>query len=314
MSAIGLVLTEFFTDYRRKTLLSALIRLYRKTKILGMPDLRKILFNNPAYQNHVTKINDTDSLFFVSHKYFLAQGFTFKERALAALYHYEQETNRFDEHYHQNVYCENGLILWSKTVDNIVYDIRLMPGNDVLYEGGCSIVFHISGLRVCVLSYSVVPLNIILPELAISAHIKKTNKQSALFVTRKQLTSDYSYQKSFDKIFNRITPAHLCLGALAGIGFPQGYEYFIGISASVHPSLKLEYSKTFDAAYSQFWASLKGQLKSPYGYLVELPIHLTPLDQLDQKARKRAILRRQHIHHVYEETSNVIQRHLLPQL
>lgn len=312
MSAIRLISDEFFADYKKKSSFSALIRLYRKAKILGMPDLLKALFNNAAYQNHVTKIDNTDSLFFLSHKYYLAQGFTFKQRALAALYHYEQETKRFDMYYYQNVYCKNGLILWSKTADNIIFDIRLMPGNDALYEGGCSVVFHVSSVRVCVLSYSVIPLNIILPELAISTNTKKINKQSALFVTRKQLTSDHTYQKSFDKIFNRITPAHLCLGALAGIGLAQGYEYFIGISASVHPSLKPEFSKTFDAAYTQFWASLGGQIKSPYGYLVELPIHLTPLEQLTPNARKRAILRRKHINQVYEEASSVIQKHLLP--
>ena len=58
---------------------------------------------------------------------------TTRQPAMNALFHYEHEVNSFDDAYFKAVYCANGLTLWSLNVDDTVFDIRLMPGNDVLY-------------------------------------------------------------------------------------------------------------------------------------------------------------------------------------
>lgn len=230
-----------------------------------------------------------------------------------ALFHYEHEINNFTQDYFNAVYGKNGLTLWQKKIEDTIFDIRLMPGNDVLYEGGCSLVFHINDERICVVSYSVVEKEIFLPASA-ELNNEKALMQSILFVTRKQLTGDHSYQKVFNKAFDRTTPAHLCLGALTAIALAQGYHSFLGISPEMHPSLKIEYQRNFEVAYTQFWDSLNGQPISPYGYLIELPIQLTALDELDGKARKRAIARRQHTENVYTQAYDIIKKHLISPL
>ncbi len=305
-----LMLSGFFADYKGKSLLVAIIRLLRTSRLLFLPQLRKQLLENTAYQKHTNKIDKNDAIFFLSHQHYLARGLTTRQRVRSALFHYEHELNNFDEDYFKAVYCMDGLTLWSADVEDVVYDIRLMPGNDVLYEGGCSIVFHVNGERICVISYSVVLQEIFLPK-SVGINSEKTRMQSTFFVTRKQLTSDHNYQKSFNKVFDRTTPAHLCFGALTGIVLAQGHHSFIGISPEMHPSFKVGYERNFDVAYTQFWDSLNGQPISPYGYLIDLPMHLTSLDQLDARARKRAIARRQHTDNVYTQAYDVIRKHLM---
>ena len=307
---VMMLLSGFFSDCKKMSIPVGIIRLLRASKLLYMPQLRKQLLKNAAYQKHINKINKDDAIFFLSHQHYLARNLTSRQRAKAALFHYEHEVNSFDEEYFNAVYDKNGLTLWRKKVDDDIFDIRLMPGNDVLYEGGCSLVFHINDGRICVISYSVVEKEIFSPT---SAELINENPpiQSILFVTRKQLTGDHSYQKVFNKAFDRTTPAHLCLGALTAIALAQGYHSFLGISPKMHPSLKIEYQRNFDVAYTQFWDSLNGQAVSPYGHLIELPMQLTALEELDVKARKRAIARRQHIDDVYNQAYEIMRKHLM---
>jgi uncharacterized protein VirK/YbjX len=314
INAITSICMDFIADFKSMTLLVAVARLFRRSKLFLMPQLRKQLLKNAAYQSHIKIIDKNDSIFFLAHRYYLAKGLTSTQRAQTALCHYEHEINSFDEAYYNSVYCEEGLTLWSKNIDDILFDIRLMPGNDVLYEGACSIVFHINGVRVCVVNYTLTPTDVFLLD---KSKLKTDYNfgESILFISRKQSTGDHSYQKDFNRIFDRTTPAHLCFGALTAIALAQGHTKFIGITPEVHPSINDDVAKFFDVAYTQFWESLDGEKLSPYGYLIDLPMALTPLDELDAKTRKRAIARRQHIDNVYVEASIEIRKHLLkPQL
>ena len=71
-------------------------------------------------------------------------------------------------------------------------------------------------------------------------------------------------------------------------------------------SLMPEYAARFFTAYDEFWQSLHGQPDSPFGYRIALPMHMTPLDELDAKARKRAIARRAHIEEVRASACEVM--------
>jgi uncharacterized protein VirK/YbjX len=310
IDVLSSIYRDFFADFKSMTILVAGARVLRRGKLLFMPDFRTQMLKNAAYQSHIQKIDKNDSIFFFSHRHYLAKGLTSEQRAQTAMLHYEHEINGFDEAYYNSVYCEAGLTLWSKNVDNILFDIRLMPGNDVLYEGACSIVFHINGARVCVVNYTLTPTEVFaLDKSKLKANYKLG--ESILFVSRKQSTGDHSYQKDFNRIFDRTTPAHLCFGALTAIALAQGHSAFVGITPEVHPSINDDVAKFFDVAYTQFWESLDGEKVSPYGYLMTLPMEMTPLDELDAKARKRAIARRQHIDDVFTEASIVVQKHLL---
>lgn len=273
-----------------------------------MGDLGRRLARNPAYQAHQKSVGSTDAVFFLTHRHYLARGLTSHQRAVAALHHYTHETAVWDDAYFDAVYRQGSLTLWRREYEGTVFDIRLMPGNDVLYEGGLSLVLHVDGGRVCVVSFSVVPQSTFVPSpIATGA----PPSDDLIFVTRKHSAFDHSYQKVFNKAFDRTTPAHLCFGALTGIAMAKGHRRILGIAAAVHPSITPEYKDRLEAAYSSFWESMGGQAAGKYGYLVDVPMQLKPLDELDAKARKRAIARRAHADSARDSAYEIMLRHTL---
>ena len=307
---VSLLLSGFLVDTKTMSLSVATLRVMRGSRLLFIKNARSQLLNNPAYLNHIAKVAKNDGFFCLSHRHYLATGFTPAQRVALAQHHYSHEVHGFDADYFNQVYKQDGLMLWRYEAEETQFDIRLMPGNDVLYEGACSIVFHVDNVRICVISYATTPARLLLS--VNNRHDNQTaHNQSLLFVTRKQSTADHEYQKVFNKVFDRTTAAHMCIGALTGVAMAQGHQQMMGISSAVHPSLTEEFKQYFDRAYDEFWQSIHAKPCGEYGFLFDLPLRMTPLDTLDAKARKRAISRRQHIQTVCDAAFHVVQRHLL---
>ncbi len=301
----------FISDWNRLSPQVAVLRALRASRILGMGDVRRRLSGNSACLRHVEAVAPGDAAFFLSHRHYLAKGLTPAQRAEAAVHHYHHEVAAFDQSYVDAVYGGRGLTVWQRKVDEGEFDIRLLPGNDVLYEGGVSVVAFFDDVRIAVLSYANVPTGIVLPAY-VPADDEPPLEASTIFATRKQLTWDHAlYQKAFNKAFDRSTPGHFCFAALTGLAMAQGRRRMVAIAPEVQPSFTPEFEERFRIAYADFWASLGGRAASPYGWLIDLPMRLTPLDQLDAKARKRAMARRRHIEDVQNETFEVVRRHLV---
>jgi uncharacterized protein len=296
----------FIADWQDMSPPVAVLRALRASRILGMRDVRRHLLQNAAYQVHVASVARDDAVFFLSHRHYLAKGLSPIERARTALHHYEHEVHAFDRTYFDAVYGGQGLVVWRREVEGGVFDIRILPGNDVLYEGGVSIVAFFNEVRIAVLSYANVSPDVFVPEHAMPAGEAPLGS-NLLFVTRKQLTWDHAlYQKAFNKAFDRSTPGHFCFAALTGLALAQGHTRVVAISPDVHPSCTPEAEGRFRAAYTEFWESLGGRRLPPYGWLIDLPMRMTPLDELDAKARKRAVARRRHIQAVQDSTFDTI--------
>ena len=290
----------FVLDRRKYSVLVAAQRGLRKARGLLQPGGLAALHASAAFQAHIRFDPDHDPLFFLSNRHYLAQGLAVADRIAAALCHYQHQDRAFTPDYAAAVYANGALTLWAQTVNGIRYDIRLMPGNDVAYEGGLSLVLHVDGGRVCVMSFSLVPTRILLP-------VGQTGlPDNMVFVTRKQLTQERDYQVAFNKAFDRCTPGHLCLGALAGIAQAQGHSFLFGIAAERHPSFIPAMASHFQTAYSDFWRSVSGKKLSDMGYLIDLPMQLPPLESLEPTRRKRATARRQHIAGVVQATVDTI--------
>lgn len=288
--------------------MTALQRARRKLLVLGYQSDLALLAGSPAFRAHVARGTQRDPLFFVSHRHYLAKGLTAWQRLDAAVCHYRHEDTRFGPGYGVQVYQGGGLKLWEKTVAGVRYDIRLSQGNDVLYEGGLSIVLHVDDGRVCVLTFSVVPTTLVMPDLA--PEQDAAIGQKIIFVTRKQLTPVRDYQTAFNAAFDRCTPAHLCFAALSGLALAQGFHCAFGIAPDRHPSFAPELSGQFQTAYSDFWLSLSGRKLSSLGYLIDLPMQLTPIDLLSGNRRKRALVRRAHGEQVLADTLERLTPHL----
>jgi uncharacterized protein VirK/YbjX len=293
---------QFVSDWSHYSPKAAAARLWRVRRVLPMSEVRRRLDANPACQRHMALVAPNDPVFFLSHRHYLVQGLSAEQRAAAALCHYEHEAGAFDADYLDAMYTKTGLVLWRHEFEGHAFDLRLMPGNDVLYEGGASLVLHQDGGRVAVLSYATVPSASFLHEPGAPDRV--------LFIARKQTGENHDYQKVFNKAFDRCTPWHLCVGALTGLALAQGLDRAVGIVAAVHPSRTPELEARLKVAYDDFWTSLGGRPASPFGLVFDLPMHLTPLDELDAKARKRAVARREHIQQVQDATQALIARHL----
>ena len=307
-ATLKLVMFVFLHDKQHDALRVASIRALRSLKLLCYPAQLKRVLANKTYRQHLNMLNEHDPIFFLSHRAYLARRLSTAQRINSVINHYEYETEKFNDQY-LNKLDDKGLYLWRSSFEGVTFDLRLAHGNDVLYAGASSIVLYQNNERICVISFSIVQA----VDLLTAMVIKKCaigNNDNVLFITRKQPTSDYSYQKVFNKAFDRTTPAHLCMGALVGYGKTLGFQHAIGISAASHPSLSAEHQHALEAAYDHFWVSLNGEKLTSYGYLFNLPLKLTSLDDVDAKARKRAIIRREHAYQVALCAENELKQYI----
>lgn len=303
----------FSADRRTRSLSVACLRLLRSSPLIVHADQGRALLDNVAFRGHVAAIDGTDNFFYLSHRHYLARGLTRRQRTALAVHHYRHEVTTFDDDYLQAVYREGGLTLWQETVDGTEFDIVLVPGSDVLWEGGLSVVLRVNGGRVCVLSYSNVDRETIFD---LEAQPDVTEQGSTLFVSRKQLAADHGYQRAFNRAFDRCSAAHLCLAAIEGIALVQDFRSLAAVRPSAQPSCTPDRVEQFEVAYGDCWQSLAGTIRGRFAYELAVPMQLTSLDQLTSKARNRAKRRRGHLAAVRQATTTTMRRLLrrAPQL
>jgi uncharacterized protein VirK/YbjX len=300
---IEAIIAGLKSDVGKYSLPVTFVRALRRGRIFPQINALHQLRSSNAFQLHLESLHEADTLACLSHRHYLARSLTPGQRAKAACCHYSHEDRQFDAAYLAQVYCGDGLRLWQQIADDIHYEIRLMPGNDVLYEGAQSIVLFANGGRICVMSFTLIPVETALPD-------NHTPGEAIYFITRKQLTQTRDYQAPFNKTFHRATPAHLCFSAFAGFAIAQGFDRAIGISPRQHPSCTAQNRIQFETAYSEFWVSVSGQPISPLGFLIALPPLLPSLEMLDASKRKRAKQRRIHGEEVLQAARDVIKNHL----
>ena len=293
-------------DRQRYPWATSMLRSTRRLRSLhDVPGLSELIAN-PAYLAHVARAGDGDPLMVLSHRDYLLRGLTPRQRIRAALTHYRHEMQRFTPDYRRGVYAAGALVMWQRRVEGVDHDIVLMPGNDVAHEGGASLVMRVDGQRVCVLSYAMVPTDIL--DLGASDDLPET----MLLITRKQSTRDRDRQQALGKAFARMTSAHLCFGALQGVALALGQAHLAGCSGWAQPSFVPELGDGFDAAYDRFWESMGGRRRGRRAWVMTAPATLPPLDEMSASTRKRARARRRHVDEVMESARAVLSGYLRP--
>ncbi len=270
------------------------------------------LLADPSCRSHVAAVAPGDDLFFAAHRSYLVRGLGPPGRGLAALAHYRNESRALDADYHRAVYGRGELLLWRREHEGVVFDIRLMPGNDVLFEGGLSLTFFVDDHRIALLSYSNV-LPWLLDDRAPPARSDARDAPLVPFVTRRQ-SSFHAYRRAFTDTFGRGTPGHLCIAALEGIALAQGSRELRGIPADRHPAghvARADGGNHLETMYDEFWRSLSGARSSSLAWAIPLPLHSTPLDELNSKNRRRAIKLRRHLASVRDSAFRAYRPHLL---
>ncbi len=303
----------FTEDTRSLSLRAACARAARVTWFaLTERSVVETLLTDPSCRSHVAAVAPRDELFFAAHRSYLVRGLDRPGRGQAALVHYRNESSALDAEYHQAVYGRGELRLWRREHEGVVFDIRLMPGNDVLFEGGLSLTFFVDDHRIAVLSYSnVVPW--LLDGRPPPARPDGSNAPLVPFVTRRQ-SSFHAYRRAFTDTFGRGTPGHLCVAALEGIALAQGSRELRGIPADRHPAgrvVRADGESHLETMYDEFWRSLSGARSSPLAWAIPLPLQSTPLEELNSKNRRRAIKLRRHLASVRDAAFRAYRPHLL---
>lgn len=273
-------------------------------------DLFDQVLEEPVYALHVAALGRRDQFGFASHRFYLARGFSPRSRGLAALQHYRNEATALDDAYREAVYRRGGLQLWRTDREGASFEIRLMPGQDVLNEGGLSVTFSTNGRIIFCLSYSNVDPSLLEGERAPAAA-----RPAALvpFVTRRQAWR-HPLRAEFTRAFGRGNPGHLVIAAMEGIALAQGCTRIFGIAAQHHPTRTLAIKQGrggLEDMYDEFWSSVGGVRATPVAWQLPVPLRPRPLDELDSKNRRRAGVLRGHQAEVRDAAFRAFRAHLL---
>ncbi len=265
---------------------TAVARGLRRARVMLASGAFATLAASESFAAHLAQTRETDPLFFLAQRHYLARDLPPRLRLAAAVTHYATEQAAHTAAYRQAVYRTGGLTLWQGEGP---WRISLEAGQDVLVEGGLSVVLRAGSLRICVMSFSRVPREVVDPngtaDLPATVH----------FVTRKQLTAERGYQDAFHAAFDRVTAAHLCFAALEGLILAEGGRLAVGIAPQAHPVHSPDLGPHLETAYADFWQTLGALPLSSRGVLIPLPVALSPVDDMPAAKRKRALVRRAHL-------------------
>lgn len=272
-------------DLRSYALPVAGLRSLRRLRALLAPAAVSRLLASRSQAAHAAAEAPGDLLSFLSHRHYLARGLSARARIAAAECHYLHQDRAFCDSGFRAVYLDGGLRLWVATVDGRCYDILLTAGRDVTEEGGLSLVLRLNGGPLCVLSFSLIPREILNPE---AGHALPPR---VWFIGRKHLSHHHDYQPAFHKAFHRVTAAQMVMAAFAGLARATGHGLAVGIGAARHPSNEPARAEQFEQAYDGFWTDIGATPMGP-DYLIPLPLPQKPLDAMDAARRKRTRQRR----------------------
>ena len=251
-------------------------------------------------QKYIAVVQDADVLFHLSHRHYLSNTFTHRERIDCALVHYRFECERYDSRYKDAVYRDGGVTLWSRTVGAVNYTLKLRATTDLRHEGGISIVLCADGGVLSEMSYAWV-----------QAKVLGLGGETLPFITRNQsLRRDSGALLRFRKDFPQNSPSYFCLAALHGIAQANGHGRIAAIRHDCQVAFDERYASGFRNSYCELWKSFDAAELGRVAHVMSVPLLPPPLSTIKAKHRKRAMDRRQH----WSEIAQTVQLILAPYL
>lgn len=235
-----------------------------------------------------------DPLHFMSHRDYLARGWSLAHRFDAALWHYRHESHYFDEAYLRQAYGKSGLRLWSQQVGAHSFEIQLRCADDMRREGDLHVVTLVDGK--CVAKMAFVWTNG-----ALFGH----ESRPAMFISRNQ-SHRCPELEVFRTCFKQNSPPYFCFAALCGIAQAEGMQEIYGVHHARQISFQTQFTDGFRHSYSEFWAKFGGQNTNGIAYRIALPVQLNSLNCVAANHRGRAERRRAHWADISRQAGEVI--------
>jgi uncharacterized protein VirK/YbjX len=290
---------SFRADLDQKGFRSASVRMSRLVYRLPYQILEtRELIRTQSVQAHHDFLKAADPFFVHAHRDYLCSTLSSSERLAAALFHY-RFVDRFFVPPGMQELANNGISLWQHVDNSNVFDIRLMYGNDNMYEGGFSLVFFVNSRRVGLMSLSV-----------IDGSIVGLHPGPLVLVTRNQTTSDRWYQDCLQDAFGHIALPYLLLGSLTGLVSAFKLGSFAAVLESAHPAARNANVELMKTSYSTFWAKFDCAPVRDGIVSVQLPLHARPLHEIAPKHRRRAKARRELMNTIGHSASKALESRL----
>jgi uncharacterized protein VirK/YbjX len=239
---------------------------------------------------------DHDPFFFLTHRFYLSQRLKLAQRIDCAIHHYDYEERNRRPDYHEMVYGSLGLVLWQKTVDGTLYDLRLVATDDYRYEGDLSVLLFVDDdVRLCRMSFSYV-----------NAGVFGAPSGPAMFITRNQTDRKQQLDR-FRATFKQNSPPYFCLAALCGIAMANGMRTMYAIKHDAQIAFEERYLSGFKNSYTDFWLQFGASAVDHQVYRLDVPLRLAPLSQV--KHKKRAVSRRSNWTQIIRESRRAMINH-----
>jgi uncharacterized protein VirK/YbjX len=266
-------------------------------RVVLFPSLARRLRDTDYMQDTWGDTGSRDPFYFASHNHYLAKPLSLRQRVSCALYHYHYERDTFTESYRQSIYRGEGLSLWSREIDGNRFGLTLTVTDDNRYEGDLSVVLRVNGVLVCRMSYTVV-----------DGALFGLAGEPVIFVTRNQVTRGPEHEL-FGKAFRQNSPPYFCLAAIVGVATALGMNRLAVIRSESQIAFEPQYEKGFKGSYCTFWAKFGAREGGPLGYILDIPLPLRELSEMNRKHRGRAQFRRLHWSQILESASAAIDGH-----
>ena len=257
------------------------IRLIAACRILPFPLKLKRLWSLNFMRPYFSGQNKRDTLFFLTHDYYLSKAFTLAQRIDCAVAHYSFEGQNYGPIYHRSVYqSRRGLALWHRVVDGTRYTITLCATEDNRYEGDLSVLCFVNETRVCRVSFSYV-----------NGSLFGLQSEYTMFVTRSQTDRNPELERFRDS-FKQNSPAYFCLASVCGIAMANGMRAISMVKDEAQIAYEERYAQGFRNSYSALWEAFGAQeMVDRRAYKMSIPPKLNPLSIV--KHKNRALARRQ---------------------
>jgi uncharacterized protein VirK/YbjX len=296
-------LTRHWLTHRRRLPFSSwVLSALRSARVMLFYRDHAALCQLDVYRNYVMASPNDDPFHHLSHRGYLVQGLTARERVQCVLSHYRFEETTFNAAYKEAVYAAGGLTLWRHVVDESEFLIRLEMASRMNAEGDLTLALVADGKVLHRLSFSWV-----------DGGIAGVPAPLVPFIARNQgrWTESNEAFEAFERCFPNNSPSFFCFAAMQGVAQAVGMEQVLAVKCSAHIAYDPADVKHFANAYDGFWKILGGIEMPGNAWLIALPFYLKPLADMPSKHRKRAAQRRDYWRAIGDGARGTLQRHLL---
>jgi uncharacterized protein VirK/YbjX len=279
--------------HRAKGRSAALKRAIGTLRILAFPALMRRM-SADGYLGLVERKRGAEGLpwdpfHFISHPAYLVRGLSLQQRFEAALHHYRQEAQTFDDALLSQVYSRQGFVLWSAQVDDHQFSIRLGLSGEESLEGDLCLRLFADGRGIGT-------MNFVWADRAMFGG----PSGPTIFISRCQ-THTWPELAIFRACFKQNSPPYFCLAALSGLGMACGLTELYAVQHAAQMSYEPKYESSFRNSYDEFWA--------PEAFRLALPLELRDLSELKSKHRSRAEGRRRSWGEVGQSAGAAVAQH-----